>query len=227
MATVRLTDGNDTYTTNSGDEFVFALGGNDKITVKGVFYDEAEDAARISVYGGPGDDRLISSMTAIEGQRLYGGSGNDHIEINGSPTASGYAAGAGGNDTIVCKFGDEGCILDGGTGNDRLVNEKGYDVTMYGRSGDDILDAGTLLGDDTFQAGGPGRDISIGGPGEDRFILSTGDTVAGPRRDVVKKFTQGSDLIDLSRGTRTATSAATRTSPLSVPDYAGTHPPVG
>jgi hypothetical protein len=49
---------NDTCTTKDGDEFVYALKGNDKITIQGLFYDVENDQNRITVYGGPGNDQI-------------------------------------------------------------------------------------------------------------------------------------------------------------------------
>ena len=179
MATKRLTDRSDTYTTKDGDEFVYALKGNDKITIQGLFYDVENDETRITVYGGPGDDRIIS-VREISGQTAYGGPGNDRIEIYGGDTESGVAIGAGGNDTLICLGGDEGCTLNGGAGQDQLINQS-----------DNVA----------FMVGGPGRDEYTGGTGsEDTYIFFKGDTVSGSQRDVIKGFEQGqfADTIDLS-----------------------------
>ena len=177
MATVTLTDRNDHYTTTSNDTLVLAKGGNDVIIVKDAFYDRENELIQISVYGGPGNDKIIGKF-GIDHELLYGGPGNDHIEVWGSVTYNGAALGAGGNDTLVCKGGDEGCNLVGGSGNDTLINE------------------GTTS---AYMTGGPGHDTLVGGPGPDEFVFSdAGDTVAGTNRDVIKNFQHGSDVIHLS-----------------------------
>ena len=79
MPTKRLTDGNDTYTTDGKFDVILALKGNDKITIEKLFYDVENDVTRITVYGGPGDDQIISKID-ISGQVAYGGPGNDTIE---------------------------------------------------------------------------------------------------------------------------------------------------
>ena len=195
MTTVRLTGGNDTYTTKTGDAVVHALGGKDKITIKGVFYDRENERTEITVYGGPGDDQILSQVV-ISGQAAYGGPGNDRIEINGGDTEPGIAFGAGGNDTLVCKGGDENCHLNGQDGNDRLSSLAETGVSMTGGKGDDILLVGN--GDSNFLHAGPGLDRQTAGAGRDRFQFEKGDTVAGAKRDVIAGFTQGQDEIDLS-----------------------------
>jgi hypothetical protein len=175
---VTLTDSNDHYTTTSNDSLVLAKGGNDVITVQAAYYDRENDIVQIAVYGGPGNDRIIGKE-GIDRQTFYGGPGDDYVEVWGSVTYTGGASGAAGDDTLVCKGGDEGCGLNGGAGDDTLVSE--------GTTGSGMT-------------GGPGRDILIGGPGRDHFAFAAGDTVAGPRRDVIRNFEPGPflDVIDLS-----------------------------
>ena len=48
MPTKRLTDGNDTYTTDGKFDVILALKGNDKITIQKVFYDVENDVTRIT-----------------------------------------------------------------------------------------------------------------------------------------------------------------------------------
>ena len=176
MATVTLTDRDDHYTTTSNDSLVLAKGGNDVITVQAAYYDRENEIVQIAVYGGPGNDKIIGKPVA-DREAFYGGPGNDRIEVWGSVTYSGAALGAGGNDTLVCKGGDEGCSLLGGSGNDTLINE------------------GTTS---AYMTGGPGRDTLVGGASPDVFLFRAGDTVAGSGRDVIKGFQHGSDVIDLS-----------------------------
>ena len=57
MATKRLSNRSDTYTTKDGDEFVYALKGNDKITIQGLFYDEENDGPGSRSMADPGTTR--------------------------------------------------------------------------------------------------------------------------------------------------------------------------
>ena len=47
--TVRLTDRADTYTTKTGDEYVYALGGDDKITFGGFYWPDDEEYGHLEV----------------------------------------------------------------------------------------------------------------------------------------------------------------------------------
>ena len=178
-----------------GDSSVYGLRGNDKITIKGYFYDRENDRVVINIYGGPGDDHIVSQVT-IDGQAAYGGPGNDRVEIIGSDSDPGIAFGGDGNDILVCKGGDENCSLIGEDGNDRLSSLAETGVWMTGGKGNDILLAGD--GDDNVLNPGPGRDRSTAGAGEDRFQFRKGDSPAGTGRDVITGFTQGQDVLDLS-----------------------------
>jgi Ca2+-binding RTX toxin-like protein len=179
MPIKRLTDRNDTYTTTDQDEAVYGLKGNDSITIKGVFYDQESDATYISVYGGAGDDQIISQSSA-SGQMTYGGSGNDTISIRaGGDATLAVAYGGPGNDTLTCisSAGDL-CALIGGAGQDRLVSQ---------------TEADTLF------RGGLGKDVQVGGPeSRDQFFFAKGETIAGAQRDTISGFKQGQDYIDLS-----------------------------
>ena len=57
--TVRLTDRADTYTTKTGDEYVYALGGDDKITFGGFYWPDDEEYGHLEVHGGSGNDRIL------------------------------------------------------------------------------------------------------------------------------------------------------------------------
>jgi Ca2+-binding RTX toxin-like protein len=179
MPVKRLTERNDTYTTTDQDEAVYGLKGNDSITIKGVFYDQESEATYISVYGGAGNDQIIS-QSVLSGQMVYGGSGDDTIGIRAGGDATLAAAyGGPGNDTLTCisSAGDL-CALIGGAGRDRLTSQTGADTVFRG---------------------GLGTDAHVGGPeSRDTFIFFKGETVAGAQRDTIQGFKQGQDLIDLS-----------------------------
>jgi hypothetical protein len=177
MTTKRLSNGNDTYTTKIGDEAVYALKGNDKITIQGVFLDPETDRTTIRVFGGPGADQILSRVE-VSGQEGYGGPGNDRIEINGGDDSGGLAVGAGGDDVLICLGGDEGCLLDGGEGSDRLSTQS-HTSTIF--------------------KGGPGKDTHTGGAeSSDSFRFAKGDTVSGANRGTIAGFQKGQDEIDLS-----------------------------
>jgi hypothetical protein len=177
VPTKRLTDGNDTYTTDGKFDVVLALKGNDKITIKQVFYDAENDVTRITVYGGPGDDQIISEID-ISGQVAYGGPGNDKIVMRGGDDLGGAAHGGGGSDTITCIVYQEPCFADGGAGQDTLISQSETATTLEG---------------------GLGKDTSIGGPlSNDTFRFEKGHTVSGSGRDVIRSFVKGQDEIDLS-----------------------------
>jgi serralysin len=172
-----LTAKSDTYITKDGDEAVYGLAGNDKITIHGLFYDEEYGETSIMVYGGPGNDQILS-VTTVSGQIVYGGSGNDRIEIRGGDSASGKAMGAGGNDTLICVDGDKGCYLVGGTGDDKLSSKHASAAWLEG---------------------GPGKDMLTSGQESwEYFLFRKGDTVAGQRQDTISGFQSDFDNIDLS-----------------------------
>ena len=177
MPTKRLTDGNDTYTTDGKFDVILALKGNDKITIEKLFYDVENDVTRITVYGGPGDDQIISKID-ISGQVAYGGPGNDTIVMRGGDDLGGAGVGNGGNDTITCIVYQEPCFADGGAGQDTLISQSETSTTLEG---------------------GLNKDTLIGGPqSNDTFRFEKGHTVSGAGRDVIRNFVQGQDEIDLS-----------------------------
>ena len=77
-----------------------------------------EQPCRITVYGGPGDDQIISKID-ISGQVAYGGPGNDTIVMRGGDDLGGAGYGNGGNDTITCIVYQEPCFADGGAARTR------------------------------------------------------------------------------------------------------------
>jgi hypothetical protein len=175
MTTVRLTNRNDVYTTQEGDREVFALRGDDRVTVEGLFRgDGATDF--IDVHGGPGNDRLLGIRH--DTQLLFGDRGNDHIEV-GHGVEDSLADGGPGNDVLRSLGGEgQGTSLRGGEGNDRLFGSP---------------DEGR-----TFLNGGPGRDLLVGGAGdeEDYFQAFFADPGDAPDRDVVRGFQDGRDRIE-------------------------------
>lgn len=93
--------------------------------------------SRIVVYGGDGDDHIqVGEKTAIPAW-LFGGGGNDHLQAGGGPT---LLMGGDGNDQLQSGKGPG--VVVGGTGTDHL----------HGGKSDDILIAGTTDHDDNDTA---------------------------------------------------------------------------
>lgn len=99
----------------------------------------------------------------------------------------GYAAGYGGNDTLI-GIGNAVNMLYGGRGNDVLHGTSGRDFlfgqgdddTLSGGAGDDVLVGGD--GDDVLMDG-QGNDLMTGGRGADHFLISGGRSVITDFRD--------------------------------------------
>lgn len=129
-----------------GTDLVCGRGGDDTIQMWGSFGDSR-------AYGDAGDDFIYVQETAT----AYGGSGNDNLEAEFNAKAYGES----GNDQLSSTDGTEQTILDGGSGNDRIVtfNNSGK---IYGGSGRDnlnvfdssLVDCGS--GVDTYSGGNVG-----------------------------------------------------------------------
>jgi hypothetical protein len=167
---------------------VFGLGGDDRITLKGLTIEAHVDA-------GKGDDRVDASdvtapVTLLGGSgddRLKGGSGNDHLD---GGAGDDRLDGGAGDDTLIGGSGDD--ELDGGTGNDLLLGGPGDDE-LEGGGGDDILVGGP---EDDELDGGTGNDLLLGGPGDDELEGGGGDDilVGGPGHDELDGG-RGNDLL--------------------------------
>ncbi|MFN3259189.1 MAG: M10 family metallopeptidase C-terminal domain-containing protein [Pikeienuella sp.] len=95
-----------------------------------------------------------------------------------------------GDDHLIGMQGDD--TLRGGPGDDTIAGGLHNDA-LRGAGGDDVIRGGA--GDDIVW-GGRGDDRMFGGEGADRFVLSAGDWMGGPTRDVILDFEED-DLIDL------------------------------
>ncbi|MBU2992677.1 calcium-binding protein [Octadecabacter sp. 1_MG-2023] len=167
------------------------------------------------ISGGIGEDELIGDDgddVLRGGERndaLFGGSGDDVLDGgSGDDVMRGHADndrifGKDGEDVLFGGTGDD--ILDGGLGEDVLYGEAQNDK-LYGKDGNDILFGGDgddiLRGDagDDALYGGLGTDQFYGGLGNDTFIFS--DVLESPdsaARDIIRDFTQGEDLINVSQ----------------------------
>ncbi|MDO5295672.1 MAG: M91 family zinc metallopeptidase [bacterium] len=154
-----------------------------------------EQAQRLVIEGGAGDDTITASENVTVPLYILGGRGHDTI-VGG--WGDDYIRGGKGNDTISVRggnnelFGDEGHdkisggdgrdYIDGGKGNDILEGGAGNDV-IYAGPGNDVVDGGA--GNDFINAGsgndavegGEGRDVIFGGSGDDQLSGGSGDDV--------------------------------------------------
>jgi serralysin len=151
------------------------------------------------LYGFGGDDALSSTNDAVYCE-LYGGDGNDFLDL--VDPGFGLADGGSGNDIIDgTNFFDE---LYGGSGNDSIFGAGIRDFVnggsgndniiaggfVFGGSGNDVI--GGLGGDDDRIDGGSGNDDCVGGDGNDRLFGGKGvDDLDGQ---------DGSDLLVGGRG---------------------------
>jgi Ca2+-binding RTX toxin-like protein len=136
------------------------------------------DANRITLNGGDGDDRIQIDSRLRNNFTLQGGSGNDSL-IGGSGHDT--MDGGDGRDYIDGGRGDD--LLSGGAGNDILYGGYGND-TVSGGDGRDFVEGGR--GNDNL-SGGAGNDVVSGGRGNDN--VDGGDSndrvYAGEGRDNV------------------------------------------
>jgi Ca2+-binding RTX toxin-like protein len=156
-----------------------------------------------AIYGGMGNDLVRGSAAndmLIGGQgsdRLYGNGGDDIFVLAGGDERYDRYFGGDGFDTLVGTEGDDLFRLnrfdkdqtveriDGGGGNDRIVAGGGNNrldftnteligiQTIEGNGGVDIIFGSDQ---DNVIIGGLGRDTLFGNGGDDRFLLTPGDT---------------------------------------------------
>ncbi|MEQ8957160.1 MAG: tandem-95 repeat protein, partial [Coleofasciculus sp. C2-GNP5-27] len=175
----------DTLTADSGDDFLFGLGGNDVLQAK---------AGNDFLDGGDGDDVLSGDA----GQdNLFGNLGNDLLEGGeGEDALDGgdgddMLFGGDANDALFGQLGND--FLDGGDGNDYLDSGEGNDQ-VFGGNGNDMLLSN--LGAD-FLRGGAGDDLLEAGEGNDiLFGDADNDTLTGGAGDDLIRGDTGDDLLD-------------------------------
>lgn len=129
--------------------------------------------------GGGGDDYIRGGAGS---DALSGGAGNDIVWADEGDNS---LSGGDGDDRLRAGAGND--TLDGGDGSDRLRAGDGDD-SASGGAGDDLIFGGG--GADTID-GGDSADILTGGAGNDRFVASAGG-------DVIRDFTPGEDVIDVT-----------------------------
>jgi len=173
----------------SGDDTIFAGGGNDYVDAGGDDDIVLGDAGKDTLNGGDGNDYLDGG---VGDDKLWGDNGNDYLDGgDGNDSLRGGGQddtllGGGGSDQLQGGIGDDS--LDGGTENDLLSGDDGNDTLLGGASddelqgnaGNDSLDGGAgndnlfgQEGDDTLD-GGAGDDILQGGAGNDHYRFGRG-----------------------------------------------------
>lgn len=150
----------------------------------------ADEAKRLIIDGGAGNDKIRVAQDVKNNLHIVGGMGNDDIE------------GGSGNDVIYDKSGSN--VLAGGGGSDRITSGNGKD-TIYGGMNQYDLSTETRTGavpdgDDVIDAGG-GRDYVEAGAGNDTVKGGTGDDViyGGQGNDNIEGG-EGADYIDGGKG---------------------------
>jgi uncharacterized repeat protein (TIGR01451 family) len=103
--------------------------------------------ARIVVYGGAGDDKIEVVGTLTRDVYFYGGAGNDSLS---GGNGNDVLVGGDGNDTLVGNLGSD--ILIGGAGNDTLVG---------GVVGAATTDQNILIGDSTVYDGNDAAIVAL------------------------------------------------------------------
>jgi Ca2+-binding RTX toxin-like protein len=121
-------------------------------------YFTAEDAKRLEIRGGSGNDRITVDANVRTGLTLKGGDGDDTI-IGGS--GNDRIFGGNGNDVLLGRGGND--YINGGNGNDLILGGRGND-TLVGGNGNDVIGGGR--GNDSIY-GGNGNDMMFGGQGND------------------------------------------------------------
>jgi len=213
---VRGTDGADNFRVGSQQKFC-AGAGNDTITVNGsggeIYAGSGNDTINgsswgdITIYGGPGRDRIRMSASNSNSITAYGGDDGDWLYGTG---ARDTLHGGDGNDYILGGNGAD--TIDGGAGADYISGQAGQDTIDGGEGNDTIfgnLDADTINGgpgSDRITGGGKGDTIN-GGPGNDT-IFGDGETGASSDvRDLIRgdagndTITGGNGYDDIDGGT--------------------------
>ncbi len=165
--TLRSNDGSTGYNYAEGGS------GNDTITARG--YGSTQDSLVNVLYGESGNDTLTAYIHNKMGASfLYGGDGNDTLSTFGGDGNKLY--GGAGNDKLIGGEGDD--ILFGGTGNDIMSTGEGIDTVVFGcNSGQDVLTQFCLFRDTiAFEDGQAFKSLSVGATGT-TLTFTDGSTV--------------------------------------------------
>ena len=161
--------------------------GNDGIRIGDV-----DNASNFFVYGGQGDDQIVSTNDDADGIEYSGDLGDDIINTG---AADDSISGGDGDDALTAGAGDD--TIDGGAGDDDIAGG-GDDDVIDGGAGDDEISGGT--GEDTI-TGGAGADTYEDNVGEDTYNFgSVSESAAATSgTDVTFDTIEDDDLIlDLS-----------------------------
>jgi serralysin len=150
------------------------------------------------IFGLGGDDDLDSD-SSLPNAEIYGGDGNDNLDLlsGGGGNGAGLLDGGAGDDILDgSNFGD---VLFGGSGNDAINSVAQGSANDYvdGGDGDDNINAGGVIfggaGNDTI-SGNVGADNIFGGAGSDTINAgSADDNVSGGGGDDMLGGGSGND----------------------------------
>lgn len=189
---------NDTIVGGAGDEAIYGNLGNDTLVVS---------AGVDTIVGGAGNDYVgdfalgatVAGGDLTAGSIVYGGLGNDTINVEVVAGATGAQTsifggnnivGAADGDDLITVTGTQNVSIFGNEGNDTIVGGAGSN-SIFGGMGNDSLTGAS--GDDqiTELTGGMGDDIFVAGA-----INASAGTDIG--YSLVTDFTKGSDTIEFS-----------------------------
>jgi Ca2+-binding RTX toxin-like protein len=199
--------GNDTIDGGDGDDTIGG-GGRPKTSTSSVPVNGGQN----KISGGAGNDRIDCTVCSFD--KIDGGSGNDSINggfqdtidggdgddtiIGGGESSSDSISGGCGNDLI--RTVSQKCTISGGDGDDTIsstVNNFGsqFSSTIYGGSGNDIIDGGTPI-EDTSSNFFASVDVIYGGDGNDRIYgRGANDNINGDGGDDFAYGGSGDDLM--------------------------------
>ncbi|MFC3052090.1 DUF4347 domain-containing protein [Kordiimonas pumila] len=205
------TEGADTITGGSENDFVSSGGGDDRIITNDGRDTIDGGAGNDDISGGNDDDWATGgtgddTVSGGSGEdTLFGGEGNDLVMAGDDDDLVYAGAGDDGDDLVEGSDGNDS--LGGGAGNDNLQGGDGNDV-LWGRAGSDTLEGGA--GDDVLY-NGAGSDTVLGGSGNDTIWASAGDDVltggsgadvfifgSNSGNDTVTDFDTSEDILNLS-----------------------------
>ncbi len=168
-----------------------------------------EEAKRLTIDAGDGNDVIMTGKNVKTSLALYGGKGNDVIyggkgddvlagnegnDIIHAGTGNDKVWGNDGDDRIEGQGGND--YISGGKGKDSIHGSKGRDV-IYGNEGDDNIHGGQ---DEDFINGGKGNDKIFGGSNVDIIVDFSGKNTidGGLGRDRIS-ITDKSKMVNAER----------------------------
>ena len=191
------TEGNDTISGTTADEFINGMGGDDSLLGQGGNDTLHGGNGNDSVIGGAGNDLLFGQAgdDLVDGglgndMACYNGSLSQYVITQGASEGDFFVSGPEGNDTLtgieMFDFGGEQFMPVEGTENPDEIQGTLDDDIIFARGGHDFVDGGagddalfgeagndTLLGGtgDDFLDGGSGVDSMAGGSGNDTYVV--------------------------------------------------------